>query len=92
MCALEVEPDALSANTQLQHVVLRGCYVPGVVLGAGVLQLLTQLQLLQQLTFLQFEERDMYRGGGDRQDNNRPRGCHMNQMPCACNQLWRPFS
>jgi hypothetical protein len=44
------EPGALLGQTQLQHVVLRGCHILGG--SAGVEQLLSLLQPLQQLTFL----------------------------------------
>ena len=48
------EPDALAGKAQLRHVVLRSCRIPDG--SAGVQLLLSHLQLLQQLTYLDLSQ------------------------------------
>jgi hypothetical protein len=47
---VELEAGALAGKTQLQHLCLRGCDIHGGA--AGVAQLLSNLQPMQQLTYL----------------------------------------
>ena len=50
LCRSSVEPGALAGKTQLQHLELAACHVPGGA--AGTAQLLSHLQPLEQLTHL----------------------------------------
>jgi hypothetical protein len=50
LCRSSVEPGALAGKTQLQHLELASCHVPGGE--AGIAQLLSHLQPLEQLTHL----------------------------------------